>query len=308
MTLALDRPVRTAAVDDSSPATTIRAARPARAVTAGDDIDELIRTHLPLVGHLVREMLARVPVQVRRDELTSAALLALTASARSFDSSKGAPFAAYATLRIRGAITDELRSMDWASRSVRSKAREVESVRATLTQTLGRTPSSAEVAQSMAVSLRELSAIASDVDRASVVSLSTLTREDSDDLLPTQQDGPESMLLRREQLGYLRDAIAELPERLRAVVDEYFFAQRRMADIAADLGVTESRVSQMRSEGLALLRAALQAADGDTHSAQPANGGGRRQATLDKFAAAVTTRSTLAGRLTATSPLADYRG
>ncbi|WP_375496734.1 sigma-70 family RNA polymerase sigma factor [uncultured Jatrophihabitans sp.] len=291
---------------------TLALERPAAAPRSNED--ELVRTHLPLVGHLVREMLARVPAQVRRDDLTSAGMLGLAAAARSFDPSKGAPFAAYAALRIRGALTDELRSMDWASRSVRTKAREVSSVRATLTQTLGRTPSSDEVAQTMAVSLRDLSSIAADVHQANITSLSALPVDDSGDRLPTHEDGPEALLLRREQLGYLRDAIAELPDRLRTVVEDYFFRQRRMVDIAADLGVTESRVSQMRGEAVALLRSAL--ADTDTTApTQDTTSAGvrgkadnRRQAALTDFAASVRRRSSVAGRLSATTLLADYCG
>lgn len=275
-----------------------------------DGVDELVRTHLPLVGHLVREMLSRVPAQVRREDLSSAGMLALATSARSFDPAKGVPFAAYAALRIRGALTDELRSMDWASRGVRTKAREVATARAALTQTLGRTPSTVEVAQSLAVSVKDLSSIAADVQRASVTSLTALPVEVSDDLLPTTADGPESLLLRREQLGYLRDAIAELPERLRTVVEDYFFGQRRMVDIAADLGVTESRVSQLRSEALKLLRHAMLATDASssapaaTHAPQV----DRRSAALDDFAASVVQRSTVSGRLGATTLLAEYCG
>lgn len=305
MTLALEAPITETTVSHTG------------ATERRTDLDELVRTHLPLVGHLVREMLARVPAQVRRDDLTSAALAALAGCARSFDPSNGAPFAAYASLRIRGALTDELRSMDWASRGVRAKAREIETVRATLTHTLGRTPSSTEVAQSMSVSLKELSAVASDVHRASVTSLSALPVEDSESMLPSNEDGPEALLLRREQLGYLRDAVAELPERLRTVVEQSFFGQRRMIDIAIELGVTESRVSQMRSEALALLRHAMAAADGNDSEGRDSAGdhatagtarGTRRQEAAMRFATSVAARSSMAERLSATTLLADFRG
>jgi DNA-directed RNA polymerase specialized sigma subunit len=88
------------------------------------DSNELVRTHLPLVGHLVREMLVRLPAHVRRDELVSAGTLALVMSARAYDPERGVPFARFAAIRIRGALIDELRSMDWASRGVRSGARD----------------------------------------------------------------------------------------------------------------------------------------------------------------------------------------
>ncbi|HJQ42732.1 MAG TPA: sigma factor, partial [Jatrophihabitantaceae bacterium] len=119
---------------------------PARADAgiASDDqpisVDDLICGHLPLVGHIVREVLGRVPAHVNRDDLMSAGMLALTLAAKSFDPTRGVPFTSFAGIRIRGALTDELRSMDWASRAVRGRAREVESARESLTAALGRTP------------------------------------------------------------------------------------------------------------------------------------------------------------------------
>lgn len=285
MTLALDRPA-------------------GEAVTSTDD---LVRQHLPLVGHLVREMINRLPAQVHRDDLVSAGMYALAVSAANFDASKGVPFAAYASLRIRGALTDELRGMDWASRGVRGKARELETARATLTQRLGRTPSSTEVAHAMGLSVRELSAISADVVRANVTSLQGLPLENADEILPADAAGPESLLMQREQLGYLHDAISELPVRLRTVVEQYFFQQRRMADIAVDLGVTESRVSQLRSEALAMLRAGMSAADGHSGETQKSSIG-RRQAALQTYAHAVAKRSTVSSRLAATTMLAEYCG
>ena len=278
------------------------------AATAGalTDRDELITEHLPLVGHLVRELMHRLPAHVNRDDLVSAGTVALVLSARSFDPTRGVPFARFAAIRIRGALTDELRTMDWASRAVRSRAREVETVRATLAARLGHTPARHEVAHAMGVSVDELDASDADVHRAAVLSLQSLTPDDTTELLPTAADGPESLLLRREQLGMLRDAIAELPERLRTVVEEYFFAQRKMADIAGQLGVTESRVSQLRSEALTMLRAGLRTGADDEASA-PAPVSRGQSALRDAYCAAVASRSTLAERLRGTTPLGDVR-
>jgi RNA polymerase sigma factor for flagellar operon FliA len=270
------------------------------------DHDGLITEHLPLVGHLVRELMHRLPTHVNRDDLISAGTVALVLSARSFDPTRGVPFARFAAIRIRGALTDELRTMDWASRAVRSRAREVESVRATLAARLGHTPARHEVAQAMGVSVEELDASDADVHRASVLSLQSLTPDDNAELLPTTSDGPESLLLRREQLGMLTDAIAELPERLRTVVQEYFFAQRKMADIAGELGVTESRVSQLRSEALILLRAGLRTG-ADDEAAAPAPATRGQTAARAAYCTAVATRSTLAERLRGTTPLGEVR-
>src|SRR5436190_6421656 len=94
--------------------------------TGTKNLDELVRSHLPLVGHLVRELLSRVPAHVSRDDLASAGMAALAAAAKGFDPSRGIPFSAFATTRIRGGLLDELRGLDWASRSVRSRARRIE--------------------------------------------------------------------------------------------------------------------------------------------------------------------------------------
>lgn len=270
-------------------------------------VEELVRENMPLVGYLVRDLVNRLPSHVSRDELISAGMLALVVSAQSFDSSHGIPFARYAAIRIRGALTDELRSMDWASRGVRGKARELHSVRVTLAATLGRSPTRHEVAHTMGVDVRDVDSVDADVQRASVLSLHALAPDMAGNALPAGGDGPEGLLLKREQLGYLRDAVDELPERLRVVVQQYFFERRTMIHIAAQLGVTESRISQLRSEALALLRAGLQASDSEASSLPAPETGKRRAAAREAYCAAVTARSSLVERLEATNLLGESR-
>jgi RNA polymerase sigma factor for flagellar operon FliA len=272
-----------------------------------EDVEGLVRSNLPLVGHLVREVLGRVPSHVSRDDLISAGMYALTVSASSFDASRGVPFARFAALRIRGAITDELRAMDWASRSVRRKSREVETARASLARTLGRTPTTAEIAQAVGFAPAEVEAVDADVQRASVLSLQAITADGDCDALPHASDSPEGLLLRREQIGYLHDAIAELPERLRTVVTEYFFEQRKLNEVATDLGVTESRVSQLRSEALALLYVGFQAGYERTGPSPEQPVRGRVAAARSAYVASVAARSSLAGRLGATTVLGEPR-
>ncbi|UQU67001.1 FliA/WhiG family RNA polymerase sigma factor [Couchioplanes caeruleus] len=216
--------------------------------------EELIRTHMPLVGHLVRDMLTRIPNHIHRDDLTSAGLHALVTAARGWDPERGIPFHRFATTRIRGAILDELRSLDWATRSVRSKARATDATRQNLTTTLGRTPTNEELAQALGTTTTDLHQTDNDVQRATVLSLQGFTTSSADDLVTERTPGPEEMLIRREQIGYLHHAIGSLPERLQFVITEYFLKERPMADIAADLGVTESRISQLRAEALSLLK------------------------------------------------------
>ena len=212
--------------------------------------EQLIRTNMPLVGHLVRDMLSRIPNHIHRDDLTSAGLHALVTAARGWDPTRGIPFHRFATTRIRGAILDELRSLDWATRSVRTKARATDSTRQQLTTTLGRTPTNEELAQALGTTTTDLHQTDNDVQRATVLSLQGFTTSSPDDMVTERTPGPEDMLIRREQIGYLHHAIAALPERLQIVVTEYFLKERPMADIAADLGVTESRISQLRGEAL----------------------------------------------------------
>jgi RNA polymerase sigma factor for flagellar operon FliA len=224
---------------------------------APHDHEALITGNMPLVGHIVRETMTRVPSHVNRDDLTSAGLTALVQAAQAFDPERGVPFERYAATRIRGAIVDELRSVDWASRSVRRRARDLDETRTRLSATLGRTPTVAEVASAMGLSVDEVVANDDDVNRAQVLSLQGTTTSSLDELLPTRAPSPEQLVEHQEKLAYLVEAIAELPERLRIVVQDYFFAERPMADIAAELGVTDSRISQMRAEALVLLRDAL---------------------------------------------------
>lgn len=305
------------------------------AVAHTPTVDELVKDNLPLVGYLVRELVGRLPAHVSRDDLTSAGMLALVTSAQGFDVSRGVPFNRFATIRIRGALTDELRSMDWASRGVRSKARELSTAQQELTSVLGRTPTRSELAEVLGTSVQELNNLAADVHRAATLSVEGLSEATGEDLLPSRTVGPESLLVQREQVGLLRDAIAELPERLRVVIEEYFYGNRRMADIAAELGVTESRISQLRSEALGMLRAGLQGQEGGFETAGSAVAGSaaagtrvggaaaaragsarittaaktakpsRKQAAEQAYIAAIAARSTLAGRLSATTAMGD---
>ncbi len=219
--------------------------------------EELIRAHMPLVGHLVRDMLTRIPNHIHRDDLTSAGLHALVTAARSWDPTRGIPFHRFASTRIRGAILDELRALDWATRSVRSRARTTDTTRQSLITALGRIPTTEELAQALGTTTTELHQTDNDVQRATVLSLQGFSTSSADDLVTERTPGPEEMLLRREQIGYLHHAIASLPDRLQLVITEYFLNERPMADIAADLGVTESRISQLRAEALSLLKDGL---------------------------------------------------
>lgn len=264
--------------------------------------EDIVRANMPLVGHLVREMLARVPSHVNRDDLLSAGYAALVAAARGFDPERGVPFPRFAAARVRGALLDELRGLDWASRSVRQRARRTDSAREELMATLGRTPTVQEVADKLGCSVEDIEHGEGDVHRATVFSLQGFATATAEDIVTEPGAGPEEMLLRRERIGYLRHAVDSLPERLRVVVRGYFFEERPMAQIAAELRVSESRVSQLRAEALVLLRDGLNAhLDPALAAENPAKEGcvaRRRAAYYDQIAS----RGTLRTRLEMTSP------
>lgn len=270
---------------------------------AAPETDELITSHMPLVGHIVRETMGRVPSHVSRDDLTSAGLTALVLAARAYDAERGVPFDRYAATRIRGALLDELRSVDWASRSVRRRARDLAETRGRLAGVLGRTPTVAEVAQASGLSQDEVAANDEDVSRAQVLSLQGSTTTPIEELVPTRAPSPEELVEHAERLTYLREAIEELPERLRVVVQDYFFAERPMAEIAAELGVTDSRISQMRAEALTLLRDALNFALEPSLLKPGGKAGGVAQRRRESYFAAVAARHAEGARRGLARPL-----
>ncbi|HET6478545.1 MAG TPA: sigma-70 family RNA polymerase sigma factor [Actinoplanes sp.] len=260
--------------------------------------ETLIRENMALVGHMVREMLFKVPPHVHRDDLASAGYAALVTAARAFDPRRGVPFGRFAAVRVRGALLDELRGMDWASRSVRALARRAEQARQELAARLGRTPTDTELAELLGVAVGELAHVQDDVQRAAVLSLQGFAAGTAEEMVAETSLNPEEMLLHRERIGYLHDAVAVLPERLRYVVEASYLRERPLAEVAAELDVTESRVSQLRTEALALLKDGLA-----THMEQQETGSAkdgcvaRRRA---RYAARIAARTTMSSRLAAT--------
>jgi len=226
----------------------------ARRDEQGRHEDELVQRGLPLVQYVTSDIVARVPRSVARDDLVSAGQLGLAQAARSWDPKRGVTFECFARTRIRGAILDELRSRDWASRSLRVDGRRLEAATNTLTQELHRAPTTDELAAHLGVATDAIHRREGDLHRASLMSLDGATSDAGAGIELTTGEDPLSDLLKKEMKGALAAAITALPNRLRTVVVAYFFDERQMLDIAEELGVTESRVSQMRGEALALLK------------------------------------------------------
>lgn len=256
---------------------------------------ELVERHLPLVGYIVAEFRMRVPRHVSVDDLKSAAMTGLALAARSWDPARGIPFDRFASSRIRGAVLDELRSTDWASRSVRSRSRDVRSATDTLTSVLGRKPSAPEVAQHLGMTGVELQKLTVDVHRSVVLGYEALPGAEGEEQLPTGGVSPETSVLDRERLGYLHDAIAELPDRLRRVVVGCFFEELPMAVLAAELEVSESRISQIRAEALGLIGEAMRRGlESDVARSEPS---GRQQRRKAAYYSAVAARRSYQARL-----------
>jgi RNA polymerase sigma factor for flagellar operon FliA len=219
-----------------------------------------VTEHLALASFAVNAVAARIslPGHVSREDLLSCAHVALVEVARRFDPTAGASFATYALARLQGAVLDELRSGDWASRSVRAAARRTDAAADALTISLGRPPTREELAASLGVPRSELDHLQVDVHRAIMISIDAEKGAEGTSLdLPDTGESPERALLRGERARYLHDAIRALPDRLDEVVERNFFGDESLTDIAEDLGVTLSRVSQMRARALTLLHAAM---------------------------------------------------
>ncbi|MCW2599361.1 MAG: FliA/WhiG subfamily polymerase sigma-28 subunit [Frankiales bacterium] len=268
-----------------------------------DEAKALVEAHLPLVRHVLAGVAAHYPRHADREELAQAAALGLVEAAARYDEARGVPFDRWAALRIRGAIVDAVRALDFAPRTLRSAAREAEAARVTLEGSLGRTPTIEETAEQMGVPASTLANLQGRVHRSLVLSLDAPCGEEDGDpltlgtgLVDMVQLQPVEVLEQRERATYLRDALACLPERLKDVVVGYFLDGETSADLATRLGVTESRVSQMRTEALKLMRAGIEAQYQEKPAAQP-DDPGRTAYRQAAYAAQLASRSTYATRL-----------
>jgi len=272
------------------------------------ELSPLIEQHLPLVKHIVFQVAVHFPRHVDRDELARAGALGLVEAARRYDESRGVPFERFAAQRIRGAILDAVRAADWAPRSVRTLARKLESVEQRLATELGRVPSAVEMAQALGMTRQELSRLQDRLFRSVVLALEHEVTDDTDEdltlvdvLCDRSAVEPLEELETRELHAYLRDAVGLLPERQRLVIVGYFLEGRTSQDLARFLGVTESRVSQLRSEALAMLKEGIEAQYAAQPPAEAAPPSGRVARRKASYAAAIAEASQWRNRLTTVS-------
>jgi len=227
-----------------------------------EERDRLLLEHLPTVRYLARRIHERLPQHVELDDLISAGVVGLIDAFSKFDHAKKVQFKSYAQFRIRGAILDSLRTLDWSPRELRRKGRAVEEAIRTTTQRLGRAPAEPEVAKEMGVSLTDYQTLLGELKGLEIGSLHMERSEDSGDeelsYIPgPAEDDPLFRCLKGEMKQRLADAIDELPEKERMVLTLYYYEELTMKEIGLTLGVVESRVSQIHSSAVVRLRASL---------------------------------------------------
>ncbi|MDQ3586012.1 MAG: FliA/WhiG family RNA polymerase sigma factor [Acidobacteriota bacterium] len=227
------------------------------------DRDRDIESHLPQVKFIADRLAAKLPPSVDRDDLIGAGVIGLLDAVDKFDPARGVLFKTYAEMRVRGAMLDSLRELDWAPRSMRRRAREVEDAYHKIEQERGRPAEEQEVAAELGLSLPELQLLLGELRGLSVTSLDSDENEDGhfnfrqapDDLART----PLALYEQAETQQTLAAAIDLLPKKERQMIALYYVEELTMKEIGLILGVTESRISQLRTQAIIRLRAALAA-------------------------------------------------
>ncbi len=224
--------------------------------------EQILIEHLPVVRYIARRIHEHLPAHVEMDDLVSAGMVGLADAFNKFDAGKKVQFRSYAQFRIRGAILDSLRTLDWSPRDLRRKGRAIEAAMHTLTGRLGRTPMENEVAAQMDVSLDEYQNLLTDLRGLEVGSLDVAHSEESSDdevaYVPSSaEEGPLFHCLKGEMRARLADAITSLPERERMVLTLYYYEEMTMKEIGLTLDVVESRVSQIHTSAVLHLRSLL---------------------------------------------------
>lgn len=231
-------------------------------VMSAAERDRLLLEHLPTVRFVARRIHERLPQHVDLEDLISAGMVGLMDAFTKFDHTKQVQFKSYAQFRIRGAILDSLRTLDWSPRELRRKGRAVEDAIRSLTHRLGRSPVETEVAQELRMGLQEYQHLLGELKGLEIGSLNLERNEDGGDdelsYLPgTVDDQPLFRCLKGELRQRLAEAIETLPEKERLVVSLYYHEELTMKEIGVVLGVVESRVSQIHTAAVLKLRVAM---------------------------------------------------
>lgn len=228
---------------------------------SGEDEQRMI-DHLPIVRFIARRIHERLPQHVPLEDLVGAGVVGLIDAFHKFDPSKEVQFRSYAQFRIRGAILDSLRTLDWSPRNLRRKGRAVEQAIQTLTMRLGRAPAENEVAEELKMKLKDYQSLLGELKGLEIGSLQAERSEESGEeelayVANRPEDDPLFRCLRGEMRERLADAVGRLPERERLVMTLYYYEDLTMKEIGIILGVVESRVSQIHASAVLHLRASL---------------------------------------------------
>jgi len=246
----------------ASPATTLyrKSGHAAYIAVSPEEREALITQHLPKVKYIADRMAAKLPPSVERDDLYGAGVVGLIDAVERFDASRGVAFTTFAEMRVRGAILDNLRSLDWASRSSRRRAREIQEAFVTVEQQKGENATEEEVAVQMQIPLSELR---DSMREMRDLTLANLDEPDSStglslsDLVSDHTKSQLDELEESEHRRLLAEAIDRLPEKEHQVIALYYLEELNMKEIGEVLGVSESRVSQLRTQAIIRLRANL---------------------------------------------------
>jgi RNA polymerase sigma factor for flagellar operon FliA len=221
----------------------------------------VLTQYAPLVKYVVSRIAAGLPKNVDQEDLFSAGVLGLLDALEKFDAKKGTKFETYAVWRIRGSVLDELRALDWASRSTRRKAREIEEVCRKLDQKLGRSASDTEVAKALGIPVQEYLHLLDEIKGAVLLSLDRAAHGDDQDsgtlgecLDLSAAEDPLEVIESEEDKVLLGEAINQLPEQERLVIALYYFEEMTLREIGETLTISESRVSQVHTSALMRLR------------------------------------------------------
>jgi len=242
-----------------SHAPVFRAVPPVRPILF--DRDQLIESYLPQVKFIADRLAAKLPTSVERDDLIGAGVIGLLDAVEKFDPARGVQFKTYAEMRVRGAMLDSLRELDWAPRSMRRRAREIEEAYHRIEQEQGRSAEEQEVAAALGVPLAELRLQLQELRGLLVTTLdgnededgNAICRQIPDECSPT----PLARYEQTERQEMLQAAIERLAEKERQIVALYYLEELTMKEVGLALGVTESRISQIHTQAMLKLRAAL---------------------------------------------------
>lgn len=225
----------------------------------------LVERYLPLVRYATNRLAMTLPDHVDHDDLHSAGLVGLLQALRNYDPASGTSFEGYARLRIRGAMLDELRRMDWVPRTVHEKSRKLQAIIGQLEQRLGRVPDDAETAKAMKISLAEYHDLLNEIRPAQFICLDSVGTSDGDEtgslyevVANPNQDGPVEEVSRAELKRVVFARLKELPEIQRKVLALYYGEDLHLREIAEVFGLTESRICQIHSQAILSIRAYLQ--------------------------------------------------